>query len=45
MDRKAKLCRDTKETKIQVEISLDGTGQADIDTICCMDLPAMVFLT
>lgn len=32
MDRKAKLCRDTKETKIQVEISLDGTGQADIDT-------------
>lgn len=30
--RTAEICRDTKETKIKVELSLDGTGQADVDT-------------
>lgn len=32
MDRTAQINRDTKETKIQVEFSTDGTGQAEIDT-------------
>lgn len=32
MDRTAQIYRDTNETKIQVEFSADGTGQADIDT-------------
>lgn len=32
MDRTAQICRDTKETKIQIEFSADGTGQAEIDT-------------
>lgn len=32
MDRTAQIYRDTNETKIQVQFSADGTGQADIDT-------------
>ncbi len=32
MDRTAQIYRDTNETKIQVEFSADGIGQADIDT-------------
>ena len=32
MSRKAKVERNTKETKISVEIDLDGTGQKDIST-------------
>ncbi len=32
MARKAKLERDTRETRISVEIDLDGTGQHRIDT-------------
>lgn len=32
MDRTARVCRDTKETKIQVTFCADGTGQAEIDT-------------
>ena len=31
-DRKATLKRDTRETQVQVELDLDGTGQASIDT-------------
>ena len=30
--RKAKLKRTTKETDIQLELSLDGEGRAEIDT-------------
>ncbi len=30
--RTAEICRDTKETKIKVRLSLDGSGQADIAT-------------
>ncbi len=32
MGRTAKIERDTKETKIQVTLSLDGSGQADVET-------------
>lgn len=32
MERKAKITRETKETKITVEIDLDGNGNAEIDT-------------
>lgn len=32
MTRFAKIDRDTNETKIKVELNLDGTGQADIKT-------------
>ena len=31
-DRTAKIERDTNETKIRLEINLDGTGQADVKT-------------
>lgn len=31
-DRTAKVVRNTKETKIQVELNLDGTGKGDIST-------------
>jgi imidazoleglycerol-phosphate dehydratase len=31
-DRKATLKRDTRETQVQVELDLDGTGEASIDT-------------
>ena len=30
--RKAIIKRETKETKINIEINLDGTGKYDIDT-------------
>ena len=32
MSRTARVERATKETKVLVEIDLDGTGQADIST-------------
>lgn len=32
MGRTAKIVRDTKETKIQVTFSLEGSGQADVET-------------
>ena len=32
MMRKAKLERETKETKVQVSLNLDGTGEYDIST-------------
>lgn len=32
MSRKATLVRETKESKVQVELDLDGTGRADIST-------------
>lgn len=32
MGRTAAIGRDTKETKIQVTLSLDGSGQADVET-------------
>jgi imidazoleglycerol-phosphate dehydratase len=31
-DRKAQIKRDTNETQIELALTLDGTGQADIDT-------------
>ena len=31
-DRTIKIERDTNETKIRLEINLDGTGQADVKT-------------
>jgi len=31
-ERKAKVQRDTKETKINIELDLDGTGKGDMDT-------------
>lgn len=30
--RKASIERNTKETKISLEVDLDGTGQANVDT-------------
>ncbi len=32
MGRIAEKCRDTRETKIQVRLGLDGSGAADVDT-------------
>ena len=32
MERTASIKRDTKETRIALTLSLDGTGSADIDT-------------
>ena len=32
MDRTAKIIRQTKETNIQLELNLDGTGQTRIQT-------------
>lgn len=32
IDRKAEIIRNTKETKIKVELNLDGTGKSDIQT-------------
>ena len=31
-DRKAKITRDTKETQIELELNLDGSGNAEINT-------------
>ena len=31
-ERKSKLKRQTKETNIEIELNLDGTGKSDIDT-------------
>ena len=31
-ERKASLTRNTNETKIQIDLNLDGTGKSDIDT-------------
>ena len=49
MIREASLERITKETEIQMNLSLDGKGNSDIETgigfliICWRGLPAMVF--
>ncbi len=32
MSRKATLVRETKESKVQIDLDLDGSGRADIDT-------------
>lgn len=32
MERKASICRTTKETDISVILDLDGTGKASVDT-------------
>lgn len=32
MERKASVCRETKETKIRVELDLDGSGVTEINT-------------
>ena len=32
MERTASIKRDTKETRIALTLSLDGTGSADLDT-------------
>lgn len=32
MERKAKIIRETKETRIELEFMLDGSGKTDIDT-------------
>ena len=36
MERTASIKRDTKETRIALTLSLDGTGSADIDTGICL---------
>ena len=32
MERKAEICRTTKETDIRISLNIDGNGKADIDT-------------
>ena len=32
MGRKAKIIRETKETRIELEFALEGSGKTDIDT-------------
>ena len=46
-DRKAKITRNTKETQIELQLNLDGSGIAEINTssltICCTTLRYMAF--
>lgn len=51
MGRTASIERNTKETKIRLELNLDGQGNSDVSTgigfliICWRDLRGTVFLT